>query len=93
VANPPLRQEILDLNPALVRAFDTPDFERQNLIRVNKRVVQRSYCPAVSGARLCRIYEQLLTQPRDGCVTGLGPNNGGLLTCFLTPHRFRPMKG
>ena len=92
VANPPLRQEILDLNPALARAFDTPDFERQHLIRVNKRVVQRSYCPAVSGARLCRIYEQLLTQPRDGCVTGLGPNNG-LLTHFLTPHRFRPMKG
>ena len=92
VASPPLRQEILDLNPVLARVFDTPTVERQNLICVNKRVVHRSYCPAVSGARLCRIYEKLLTQPRDGCVTDLGPNNG-LLTYFLTPHRFRPMKG
>lgn len=92
VAHPPVRQEILALNPTLAQALAAPDFERQNLIHLNRQVVQRSYCPAVSGARLCRIYDKLLTQPRDVSVTGLCPENR-LLTHFLTPNRFRPMKG
>ncbi len=87
-----LRDDLVRLNPFVVRAWDLPRYERQSLIAWNRCVVREEYSLAASGARLWHAYRRTSASPRGARITAL-PHTDRVLDEFLVPDRFRPLRG
>ena len=89
VKNKEKAKSIRQLNPLLEKSLSFNHL--QKTIDCNAVAVQKHYAPSSTGAKLVKIYEQVLHSSRDKTVCPLS-HGEKILESFLTLERFRPIR-
>ena len=89
VKNKEKAKNIRQLNPLLEESLSFN--HSQKTIDSNAAAVQTNYAPSSTGAKLVKIYEQVLHSSRDKIVSPLS-HGEKILESFLSLERFRPIR-